>query len=280
MKVTSYDKIKSLLLSMRFKTTPLGVICVYVGGLVAGAPYNSLNLFLAMLSTLFIGSSAQTINDYFDWNIDKINHPERPIPKGILKPNEMLYFSILLFLIGFIISIFINLLCVGIVVFSLIMLILYEKYLKNIGITGNITVGFISALSFTYGGAAVGNPFASLILSLMAFFIMVSRETIMDIRDFEGDKLFRNTLPIQIGKKPALYVACAFLLISIASTPVPYFLNILNIWYLVIIIFVDIFSLFIVFDILKDIKNVARAASIMRIGFVLALVAFILGATL
>ncbi len=180
MKITAYDKIKSLILSMRFKTTPLGVICVYVGGLVAGAPYNSLNLFLAMLSTFFIGSSAQTINDYFDWNIDKINHPERPIPKGILKPNEMLYFSIILFLIGFIISIFINLLCVGIVVFSLVMLILYEKYLKNIGITGNITVGFISALSFTYGGAAVGNPFASLILSLMAFFIMVSRETIME----------------------------------------------------------------------------------------------------
>jgi geranylgeranylglycerol-phosphate geranylgeranyltransferase len=279
MNVTIYDKIKALILSMRFKITPLGVLCVFVGGVVAGS-YNSYNLFLAMLSTFFIGSCAQTLNDYFDWDLDKINHPERPIPKGILKPDEMLYFSILLFLIGFFISIFINFLCVGIVVFSVFMLILYETYSKNVGIIGNITVGFISALSFTYGGAAVGNPIASFILSLMAFFIMVGRETIMDIRDFEGDKLFRKTLPIQIGKKSALYVACAFLLIAVALTPVPYILNILNIWYLVIIIFVDIFSFFIVYDILKDIRNVARAASIMRIGFALALVAFILGATI
>ncbi len=276
----NYDKIKSLIISMRFKITPLGVLCVFVGGLVAGPNYNFFNLFLAMLVTFFVGSGSQTFNDYFDWKLDKINHPERPIPKGILKPKEMLYFSIILFLIGFIISIFINLLCVGIVVFSLIMLILYEKYSKNVGITGNVTVAFISALSFTYGGAAVGKPLASFILSLLAFFIMVGREIIMDIRDFEGDKLFRKTLPIQIGKKQALYVACVFLFIAVAFTPVPYFLNIFSFWYLFVVFFVDIIALFVVYDVLKDIGNVARAASIIRVGFALGLVAFILGATL
>jgi geranylgeranylglycerol-phosphate geranylgeranyltransferase len=278
MSYTTYDKIKSLIISMRFKITPLGLLCVFVGGIVAGAPINSLDLFLAMLVTFFIGSGAQTFNDYFDWEIDKINHPERPIHKGILKPNEMLYFSIFLFTAGFVLSIFVNLLCVGIVIFSIIMLIVYEKYSKNIGITGNITVAFITALSFTYGGAAIGNPLASFILSLITFFIMVSREIIMDIRDSEGDKLFRKTLPIKIGKKPALYVACVFLFIAIASTPIPYLLNILNVWYMIIIIFVDIIALFIVFDVLKDIKNVARAASIIRVGFAIGLVAFILGA--
>ena len=280
MKYSIYDKIKSLILSMRLKTTPLGVLCVFVGGLVAGASYNSFNLFLAMLTALFVGSGAQTINDYFDRELDKITHPERPIPKGILKPNEMLYFSILLLILGFFISIFINLLCVGIVVFSIIMFIVYEKYSKKIGITGNITVAFVSALSFTYGGASVGNAIASFILSLIAFFIMVGRELIMDIRDCEGDKVYRKTLPIQLGKKPALYVACIFLFIAVAMTPVPYILNMLNIWYLVLIVFVDIIALFIVFDMLKDIKNVARAASIIRIGFLIGLIAFILGATI
>ena len=280
MKITAYDKIKSLILSMRFKTTPLGVICVYVGGLVAGAQYNSLNLFLAMLSTLFIGSSAQTINDYFDWNIDKINHPERPIPKGILKPNEMLYFSIILFLIGFIISIFINLLCVLIVVFSLIMLILYEKYLKNIGITGNITVGFISALSFTYGGAAVGNPFASILLSAIAFFLFTGRETLKDVQDVKGDVLSRSTLPMKIGEKNAAIVGSVFLIIALLITPLPYLLGQLRIGYLLFITIVDLICIYAIIETLKDLRNTERTVSLLRIASAIGIIAIIIGAVL
>ena len=275
---TKINKISSLLISMRFKTTPLGVICVYVGGLVAGAAYDSLNLFLAMLATFLIGSGSMAFNDYFDWKIDKINHPERPIPLGILKPEEMLYFSILLFAIGVVISYFINIVCLGIAIFSLFIFLLYEKITKNAGVSGNITVAFASAISFTFGGAAVNNPLASLILSLIAFFIMVSREIIMDIRDSEGDKLFRKTLPIQIGKKPALHVATFFLIIAIILSPFPYFSYILNEWYLIAIIPVDLIALYAVIGTYIDIQNAGKAASLIRIALAIGLVAFVLGA--
>ena len=278
MSFSKFDKISSLLISMRFKTTPLGVLCVFVGGLVAGAPYNSYNLFLAMLATFFIGSGSMAFNDYFDWKIDKINHPERPIPLGILKPKEMLYFSILLFAIGIAFSFFINVICLAIAIFSLFVLVLYEKVTKNAGVYGNITVAFASAISFTFGGAAVNNPLSSMILSLLAFFIMVSREIIMDIRDSEGDKLFRKTLPIQIGKKPALHVATFFLILAIILSPIPYFSYILNEWYLVAIIPVDLIAIYAVIRTYTDIQNAGKAASLIRVALAIGIVAFVLGA--
>lgn len=265
---------------MRFKTTPLGVISVYVGGLVAGSTYNDFHLLLATIAAFFITAGSMTFNDYFDWKIDKINHPERPIPRGIIKPQEMLYFTITLFIIGAAISYLINLLCFGIIVLSIIILIIYEKYSKNIGISGNITVAFVSAISFTFGGASVGNPYSSLILSLIAFLIMVSREIIMDIRDSEGDKLFRKTLPMQMGKKPALYVATFFLLVAVVLSPIPYFLYILNEWYLIVIIPVNIITLYAIFYSHLDIKNVDKTASLIRIALAIGLIAFIAGALL
>jgi geranylgeranylglycerol-phosphate geranylgeranyltransferase len=253
------------------------MISVYVGGLVAGADYNSLEVFLAVITTFFVTAASMTFNDYFDWKIDKISHPERPIPQGIITPKEMLYFSIILFAIGIAISFFINLLCFGIAITSILLLVIYELYSKNIGIFSNMTVAFITAISFTFGGAAVGNPYSSLILSIMTFFVMVGREIIMDIRDTEGDKLVRRSLPVQIGIKNASYVACIFLIISVALTPIPYFMEILNLWYLLIIIPVGIITILAVIWALKDVKNAAISASLIRIALAIALVAFIVG---
>ena len=277
MKSSIYKKIKAFVLSIRPQTTPLGMLSVYVGGLVAGAAYDSINLILAVISTFFVTSASMTFNDYFDWKIDKINHAERPIPKGIIKPKEMLAFSIIFFSIGISISFFINFLCFIIALISVLLLVIYEKYSKNIGILSNMTVAFISAISFTYGGASVGNPYDSFILSLMTFFVMTGREIIMDIRDARGDKLTRKSLPIQIGTKKASYVACIFLIITIILSPAPYLMNILNIWYLLIIIPVGIITLIVVIWILRDIKKAAISAQLIRIALAIALAAFILG---
>lgn len=277
MKTTKIQKINALLLSIRPKTTPLGMISVYIGGLVAGASYTSLNLILAMITTFFITAASMTYNDYFDWQIDKINHPKRPIPQGIITPKEMLYFSIFLFSIGVIISFFINILSLIIILVTILLLNLYELYSKNIGIFSNITVAFITAMAFTFGGIAVNNPSPTLILSVMTFFVMIGREIIMDIRDTEGDKTIRRSLPVQIGKKKASYIACVFLLISMLLTPIPYLVNTLNIWYLIIILPVGFLTMIGVVQTLRDVNNAAFSASLIRIALAIALVAFIVG---
>jgi geranylgeranylglycerol-phosphate geranylgeranyltransferase len=277
MKSPLLRKINAFVVSIRPKTTPLGMISVYIGGLVAGASYTSINLLLAVIATFFITAASMTYNDYFDWQIDKINHPQRPLPQGIITPKEMLYFSIFLFAIGGIIAFFINILSFILILLSILLLNLYELYSKNIGIFSNITVAFISAMSFTFGGIAVNNPSPTLILSVMTFFVMIGREIIMDIRDTEGDKTIRRSLPVQIGKKNASYIACLFLLISITLTPLPYLVNTLNIWYLFIILPVGILTMIGVVQTLRDVNNAAFSASLIRIALAIALIAFIVG---
>ena len=42
----------------------------------------SIPLVLAMLAVFFETAAGNVINDYFDYNIDLVNKPERPIPSG------------------------------------------------------------------------------------------------------------------------------------------------------------------------------------------------------
>jgi 4-hydroxybenzoate polyprenyltransferase len=50
----------------------------------------------------------------------------------------------------------------------------------------------------------------------------------MDVRDFEGDKKTRVTLPVQIGKKMSVYVASGMMAISILLLFVPFFMGCLG----------------------------------------------------
>ena len=215
MKQTFSIKSIALLESIRPLSTLLGLAGAYIGAMVAGAPLISIPVILAMIVVFLVGAGSMPFNDYFDHEIDRISHPKRPIPSKRLTPQEALYFSLILFGLALTISYFINFICFGIVVFSLIFLYIYEVFMKNIGFVGNVLVGFLSSLSFTFGGAAVGNPFASILLSIITFFLFTGRETLKDVQDVKGDLLSRSTLPMKIGEKNAAIVGSILLIIAI-----------------------------------------------------------------
>ena len=276
--ISNYNsKITALIFSIRPETTPLGMLTVYIGGLVAGAPFNSMPLILAVIVTFFITAGSMTFNDAYDWKIDRINHPNRPIPKGILTPKQMLQFTAFLFTTGLFITFFINFICTCIYIFSIVFLAIYELYTKKYGIMGNITVAFISSIAFTFGGAAVSNPVVTLPLTILGFLIIFGREILMDIRDADGDKQIRLTLPHQIGIKNASLISSIILLLAIAVSPLPYILNIVNLWYIYFIIPVDVLTILTVIWFLRDHKNAALSAHIIRGVLALGLIGFIMG---
>lgn len=219
-------------------------------------------------------------NDYFDKDIDKISHPLRPIPSKRLTAKEELYFSILLFGLAVIISSFINWICLGIVLFTITFLYGYEVYFKNYGLAGNIAVAFLSAMSFTFGGAAVGKPFSSVVLSLIVFFMFTGRETLKDVQDVKGDLLSRNTLPMRIGERNAAIVGSVFLGFSIILSPLPFLLGQLKIYYLIFISIVDLICLYAIKETLKDLANTERSVGLIRAAAAIGIIAIIVGAVL
>jgi len=274
--------IKSLALveSMRPISSILGLAGAYIGGIVAGAPYFSFPLLLATAVVFLIGGGSMAFNDYFDKDIDKISHPLRPIPSKRLTAKEELYFSILLFGLAVVISAFINWICLGIVLFSIAFLYGYEVYFKNYGLAGNVAVAFLSAMSFTFGGAAVGKPFSSVVLSLIVFFMFTGRETLKDVQDVKGDVLTRNTLPMRIGERNAAIVGSVFLAFSIVLSPLPFFLGQLKIYYLIFISIVDLICLYAIKETLKDLANTERSVGLIRTAAVIGVLAIIVGAIL
>lgn len=277
MKCPLATKTKAFLKLIRPELCIMGLIGVFVGGIINGFEYASFNLFLAMIVVVLMTAGSMAFNDYFDWEIDKMIHPERPIPSGRLLPKESLWFAISSFFVALIFSFFINVVCFGIVVLSIGFLVLYEKFLKNQGLVGNIVVAFLSSMAFTFGGASVRQLHDALILSVMAFLLMLGREILMDVRDIKGDSLRRITLPMKIGKKYAIYLGCIFLAMTIALTPLPALWDILSVWYLIIIIPVDFLIAYAIILSIKDMQNTGRTTDIVRLGMALGLIGFVVG---
>ena len=87
-------------------------------------------IILAMLCVFFAMSAGNVINDYFDYKIDLINKPQRPIPSGKISLKGAKNYAYILFIlaaiVGFIISYLVGTwIPCAIVIFSDIVLYLY-----------------------------------------------------------------------------------------------------------------------------------------------------------
>ena len=184
----------------------------------------SIPIILAMIAVFFETAAGNVINDYFDYNIDLINKPERPLPSGRISLKNGKYYAYLLFLAGTICGFLIsyitnNWIPFVIVLIADVILYLYAYKLKATPLIGNLTVGFMTGFGFVFGGFTVNNPSivtTSIFLGFFAFVMTTAREIVKDIEDIEGDKADgARTLPILIGaKKPAILAAILIIIDS------------------------------------------------------------------
>ena len=111
----------------------------------------SIPIILAMATVFFETAAGNVINDYFDYKIDLINKPERPIPSGRISPKNGRNYGYLLFLLGTICGFLISYLTNNWIPFAIVLiadviLYLYAYKLKTTPLNGNLTVGFMTGL--------------------------------------------------------------------------------------------------------------------------------------
>lgn len=245
-------------------------------------------VILAMMAVFFETVAGNVINDYFDYNIDLINKPERPIPSGRISLENGKRYGYLLFLAGTICGFLIsyitnNWIPLGIVLFADIVLYLYAYKLKSTPLIGNLAVGFMTGFGFVFGGFCINNPsiiMTSTFLGFFAFVMTTAREIIKDIEDIEGDKADgAKTLPIMIGAKIPALLAAILVLIDCALCPLLYFYHIFGVLYLAIIVIAVILFLYSAAIIVKsqDEKTAGKSSKYLKIGMLIAFVAFAVG---
>jgi len=290
---------------LRLHNLVMSVLAVFIGWiLILGISPEVLiapQLFLAMLAVFLVSGAGNVINDYFDTESDKINKPKRPIPSGKISKGAALLYAILLFATGIILAGFLNTITFIIAFVNSMILIVYSLMLQNKIFFGNISIAYLVGSIFLFGGAATGSiDFLKLplILALLSALATFSREIIKDLEDIEGDKqsflkklsggigrlaerfgFSRGEIKLKYNKERAKTIAAASLLLAVLISPVPFLMNLLGYVYLLALIPTVAVFLFAFYMIMKvnGKRNYSRISKLIKIGMLLALIAFFLG---
>ncbi|MBY9005558.1 MAG: geranylgeranylglycerol-phosphate geranylgeranyltransferase [Candidatus Lokiarchaeota archaeon] len=247
-----------------------------------------LNLILGAITYFLIASSGMIINDIFDLEIDRINRPTRPIPRGDITLKEAKILFISTFALGIIIAI-INSIMLNLGFLNIIIAIffgfigwLYAAWGKKSGFLGNIIVSISFSIGLIYGAVLNGSsiPIYIYYFFLTSFFLLLAREIVKGCEDIEGDKKEGvRTLAILLNIRKALYISIMFDIFAIIFFILPIFTDIINLFTffismsfgLAIVIIATLFSL------RSKLENheFKKISLLLKIGAFLGLVAFI-----
>lgn len=229
---------------------------------------------IASLCVFLVTSAGNVINDIYDRETDRVNHPERPIPAGKISVQSARVFAAVMFAVPIIISsVYLNYSALLIVIIAELLLFTYESKAKRLGLSGNIIVGSLVGLIFIFGGISVGSAYKMYILFVMAALTNIGREITKDIEDMGGD-VDRRTFPKLHGVKTSAYLVALLVIIAVAASFIPYLIHIFSFYYLIPVVVADAMFLY---SISMVSGNPSRSQKYSKYAMIVGLLSFVIG---
>ncbi|HCD36628.1 bacteriochlorophyll c synthase [Chlorobium phaeovibrioides] len=204
-----------------------GLACgAMASGSMQATPHDFLILLAVFLMYGPLGTGfSQSVNDYFDLELDMVNEPTRPIPSGRLTKKEALLNCIVVLLLAIGIGIYVGLDTGGVrgmVIMGMIFSALFVAYIysapplklkKNIFASApsvGFSYGFVTFLS---GNALFSDIRPEIVwLAALNFFMAVALIILNDFKSVEGDREGGlKSLPVMIGSRNTFLVAFAII---------------------------------------------------------------------
>lgn len=191
-------------------------------------------LILTYFTYVLIAAAGNIINDIYDVEVDKVNKPDRPLPRGGLTIGQAKGLTLLLWLAGGVIA-FATSLIAGIMALIFAALgYVYAAKVKALGTVGNFAVAssfsfglFYGAIvatesrnSFTFLGdnSLIFVPLVIWVYFLTSSLVLFGREVIKGIEDLRGDRLRSvRTIASVHGANTASKVAAVSNMLGIVS---------------------------------------------------------------
>lgn len=262
---------------IRIGNCVMGVVGLFLAVLIATG--TSLldfwyDLLIGAVVVFSFVAGGNSLNDYLDREVDKVAHPERPVPSGKISPKTALWIAIIAFVVSVGSSLLLgNLESILIVLAAIVVMILYEFKTKAMGLIGNLSIAFLTGGLFLLGGAIVGNMERTVAIAAMGFLATLGREIVKDIQDMEGD-FDRVTLPKRIGRRNAGIIGSAAFLSAVGLSFLPYWNGLFGIEYLAAVLVAD--AIFI-YSSIVHFQNPKRGQTLAKYGMLVALIAFLIG---
>jgi len=191
--------------------------------------------FLLVFTTIIIAGAGYIVNDLYDYEIDKINKPERQIIGNQLSKAAAWRWYYILNMIGLAIAVFVawrveNLPLVLLFPLFAVPLWLYSYHLKKVALLGNFLIAVFCAMVAVLVLFAEREAYAQLLevsptsatyvyfiflgYANFAFYSTMFREIVKDMQDVLGDDQHDcKTLPIVLGIRKTRLIAGVFGLI-------------------------------------------------------------------
>ena len=264
---------------------PVNVAIVFVTIGVAGvlakpAGWDWAWVFVASIAGALIAGGGNAINDVFDVKIDKINRPDRPLPRGALSLEDARKLWIYTSATGLILSLFLGFWNVLIALVWVGGLYGYSRSLKGTVLVGNVTVAFLTALAFPFGAIVAGRADLGLYPGIFAFLANLARELLKDVEDVDGDATVNaETLPVKHGPEAGLWAASIVIGVLMLATLIPFVAGIYDLRYLLGVLFVNLGLAYVVVSMWYDptLSNLKRLSLILKACMVGGLFAIFAG---
>jgi geranylgeranylglycerol-phosphate geranylgeranyltransferase len=199
---------------------------VFVGAWWVAPAVPGARVVWSSMAAIALTIFANAYNDRYDLEIDRVAHPDRPLPRGALTEAQVQY----LYLAAAVAAAGLSLLAHPALCLAslgvLLVMVGYSMWLKRQGLIGNLVVAVLASLPFVYGATSAGNWRAGLQLAIVAAPLHLAREVAKDIDDVTGDMPHRRTIPIVGGVGAARAVVLFALAIfawraAVLAAPVP-----------------------------------------------------------
>lgn len=151
--------LKGYLQLMRPANLPTAAADIFAGAAIAGvlvASFPILALLFLVFSSVFLYAGGVVLNDVFDFNLDKIERPERPIPSGLIPLKSAAFFGGLLLIIGIVLAFLVHQLSGYIALALAGSIVLYDSFSKRNGFLGPLNMGLCRALNLILGMSVLG----------------------------------------------------------------------------------------------------------------------------
>lgn len=200
-------------------------------------------LLIGFATGYLVSAAAMLINDVVDIEVDKINKPWKPLPRGVFSTSFIIHISLLFIIISIVINIFVSISAfITVILFSFIACI--YSFLRRYW-WSHFLVSISTTAPFIYGYVLAGAPQDKVLLitlfSIVVFLINSAREFVKSIADYEGDKkIGYSTIATKYGKYYAAIVSMIFGIIGSFTAILIGVLGIASIHYLILLIIASI----------------------------------------
>lgn len=202
---------------------PVGILAGIAGyvSVYALAPTLPVHFyFLTAIALALMYCAACTINDYWDFEKDCIDHPDRPLPAKRISLQQAWWAAMTLFVVAFIATIPLGVYPLVLVAVTIALLWNYSHILLFNGILGNFLVALVVAALIFLGSLVAGRPFAMLYAMGFLFCYTLAKEIIWDVHDATGDRSQGIvTIPNYWGERTAFTVVWSLIGLLIVSIP-------------------------------------------------------------